>query len=51
VAYLSLPDTQRSLTELMRSVRPQLVARLEAEAKSRLRVQLNKRMQLAALQV
>jgi uncharacterized protein YqfA (UPF0365 family) len=34
-AYLSLPHNQRSLTELMRSVRPQLVTRLEAEAKSR----------------
>ena len=33
VAYLSLPDAERNLTELMRSVRPQLVARLEREAK------------------
>ena len=35
VAYLSLPDTQRSLTDLMRGVRPHLVARLETEAQSR----------------
>jgi uncharacterized protein YqfA (UPF0365 family) len=35
LAYLSLPDNQRNLTELMRSVRPKLTARLDAEARSR----------------
>ena len=35
VAYLSLPESQHTLTELMRSVRPQLVSRLESELKSR----------------
>jgi uncharacterized protein YqfA (UPF0365 family) len=35
VAYLSAPNHSRNLTELMRSVRPQLVARLELEAKAR----------------
>jgi uncharacterized protein YqfA (UPF0365 family) len=35
VAYLSLPESQHTLTELMRSVRPHLVARLESELKSR----------------
>ncbi len=35
VAYLSLPENKQDLTELMRSVRPQLTARLEAEAQAR----------------
>jgi uncharacterized protein YqfA (UPF0365 family) len=35
VAYLSLPDTQHNVTEMMRSVRPQLVARLEADVQAR----------------
>jgi hypothetical protein len=34
-AYLSLPDTQHNLTEMMRSVRPQLVTRLEADVQAR----------------
>ena len=35
VAYLSLPENKHDLTELMRSVRPQLTARLEAKAQAR----------------
>ena len=35
VAYLSTPNHARNLTELMRSVRPHLVARLESEVKAR----------------
>jgi len=35
VAYLSLPDTRRTVTEIMRNVRPQLVTRLEADVQSR----------------
>ena len=35
VAYMAVPPTQRTITEIMRDVRPKLVARLEAEAKSR----------------
>jgi hypothetical protein len=35
IAYLSMPDHQRTPAELMRNVRPQLVARLEAEAQAR----------------
>jgi uncharacterized protein YqfA (UPF0365 family) len=35
VAYLTLPESQRTMTDLMRSVRPELVAQLEARAKLR----------------
>jgi hypothetical protein len=35
VAYLSLPEGQRTMTDLMRSVRPKLVTELEARAKLR----------------
>jgi uncharacterized protein YqfA (UPF0365 family) len=34
-AYLSLPDTQHNVTEMMRSVRPRLVTRLEADLQAR----------------
>jgi uncharacterized protein YqfA (UPF0365 family) len=34
-SYMAVPRTQRTISEIMRGVRPQLVARLEEEAKSR----------------
>lgn len=34
-AYMALPENRRTMTDLMRSVRPQVVANLEAKAKLR----------------